>query len=123
MSLFFFSSRRRHTRFDCDWSSDVCSSDLVYANTTRAIYASNSTGAKVWNNTAYSVVGDALRFENSSNASVRNNILWVEAGSAIFVASNAQTGFTSDRNILYKGAGGGASIGFWDNAPRSHLRD
>src|SRR2546430_8873434 len=27
-SFFFFSSRRRHTRFDCDWSSDVCSSDL-----------------------------------------------------------------------------------------------
>src|SRR5688572_32797582 len=26
----FFSSRRRHTRFDCDWSSDVCSSDLLY---------------------------------------------------------------------------------------------
>src|SRR2546430_912978 len=29
--FFFFSSRRRHTRFDCDWSSDVCSSDLVEA--------------------------------------------------------------------------------------------
>src|SRR5206468_5908796 len=26
--LFFFSSRRRHTRSDRDWSSDVCSSDL-----------------------------------------------------------------------------------------------
>src|SRR5260370_13036359 len=26
---FFFSSRRRHTRFKCDWSSDVCSSDLL----------------------------------------------------------------------------------------------
>src|SRR5690242_21260957 len=26
--LFFFSSRRRHTRLTCDWSSDVCSSDL-----------------------------------------------------------------------------------------------
>src|SRR2546430_572341 len=26
--LIFFSSIRRHTRFDCDWSSDVCSSDL-----------------------------------------------------------------------------------------------
>src|SRR5260370_9891351 len=25
---FFFSSRRRHTVFKCDWSSDVCSSDL-----------------------------------------------------------------------------------------------
>src|SRR2546430_6649843 len=29
--FFFFSSRRRHTRFDCDWSSDVCSSDLRQA--------------------------------------------------------------------------------------------
>src|SRR5207302_4288777 len=28
-SLFFFSSRRRHTRFSRDWSSDVCSSDLT----------------------------------------------------------------------------------------------
>src|SRR5260370_40819139 len=27
--IFFFSSRRRHTRFKCDWSSDVCSSDLI----------------------------------------------------------------------------------------------
>src|SRR5438309_6861426 len=26
---FFFSSRRRHTRWNCDWSSDVCSSDLL----------------------------------------------------------------------------------------------
>src|SRR5690606_39970639 len=29
LSVFFFSSRRRHTRFSRDWSSDVCSSDLV----------------------------------------------------------------------------------------------
>src|SRR2546430_1123735 len=27
-TFYFFSSRRRHTRCDCDWSSDVCSSDL-----------------------------------------------------------------------------------------------
>src|SRR2546430_2196471 len=32
-TFFFFSSRRRHTRFDCDWSSDVCSSDLLRART------------------------------------------------------------------------------------------
>src|SRR6266516_981493 len=30
--LFFFSSRRRHTRSYGDWSSDVCSSDLVVAD-------------------------------------------------------------------------------------------
>src|SRR5262250_3597946 len=29
MFFFFFSSRRRHTRYIGDWSSDVCSSDLV----------------------------------------------------------------------------------------------
>src|SRR2546430_6912735 len=28
--FFFFSSRRRHTIFDCDWSSDVCSSNLSF---------------------------------------------------------------------------------------------
>src|SRR5438309_8792473 len=28
--FFFFSSRRRHTRWNCDWSSDVCSSDLLF---------------------------------------------------------------------------------------------
>src|SRR5690242_21091017 len=31
--FFFFSSRRRHTRLTCDWSSDVCSSDLIDAIT------------------------------------------------------------------------------------------
>src|SRR5205085_7999907 len=34
---FFFSSRRRHTRFDCDWSSDVCSSDLSVRNFARGV--------------------------------------------------------------------------------------
>src|SRR5438270_139699 len=39
---FFFSSRRRHTRFDCDWCSDVCSSDLVASAQTK-----NQSGAEV----------------------------------------------------------------------------
>src|SRR2546426_6081117 len=30
LSFFFFSSRRRHTRLQGDWSSDVCSSDLYF---------------------------------------------------------------------------------------------
>src|SRR5699024_11734270 len=32
VSVFFFSSRRRHTRSKRDWSSDVCSSDLLSKN-------------------------------------------------------------------------------------------
>src|SRR2546430_14570960 len=42
-SLFFFSSRRRHTRFDCDWSSDVCSSDLVDVISTQEIADNGQT--------------------------------------------------------------------------------
>src|SRR3989454_4440907 len=38
--FFFFSSRRRHTRLQGDWSSDVCSSDL-YAVDVRVIAATN----------------------------------------------------------------------------------
>src|SRR5260370_16653260 len=34
-AFFFFSSRRRHTRFKCDWSSDVCSSVLSRRRHTR----------------------------------------------------------------------------------------
>src|SRR2546430_1134648 len=40
--FFFFSSRRRHTRFDCDWSSDVCSSDLCCPLSTRSAPAAYS---------------------------------------------------------------------------------
>src|SRR3712207_6893536 len=37
---FFFSSRRRHTRYWRDWSSDVCSSDLVADGETLAVAGS-----------------------------------------------------------------------------------
>ena len=37
--FFFFSSRRRHTRLQGDWSSDVCSSDLVLQNVTPQVMA------------------------------------------------------------------------------------
>src|SRR5256886_1657789 len=48
-SVFFFSSRGRHTRFDCDWSSDVCSSDLVreVASKTNDLAGDGTTTATV----------------------------------------------------------------------------
>src|SRR5882762_5561342 len=49
--FFFFSSRRRHTRFKCDWSSDVCSSDLpgegIYNDSAGSIEG-NSPFQAVW---------------------------------------------------------------------------
>src|SRR5688572_31310929 len=41
--FFFFSSRRRHTRFDCDWSSDVCSSDLERLADTEKLFSAGVT--------------------------------------------------------------------------------
>src|SRR6266849_4049542 len=38
MFFFFFSSRRRHTRSTRDWSSDVCSSDLISADVAYAVW-------------------------------------------------------------------------------------
>src|SRR2546422_5812761 len=42
--FFFFSSRRRHTRCSRDWSSDVCSSDLLAAGQTVMTLASSTLG-------------------------------------------------------------------------------
>src|SRR6201997_253044 len=39
--VMFFSSRRRHTRWNCDWSSDVCSSDLTWLP---SLFQNTSTG-------------------------------------------------------------------------------
>src|SRR2546430_7308836 len=44
--FFFFSSRRRHTRFDCDWSSDVCSSDLWGPTSDIAVLTADATPAR-----------------------------------------------------------------------------
>src|SRR5438034_10857482 len=44
--FFFFSSRRRHTRSLCDWSSDVCSSDLSIAGCQQCCGTKPGFGAK-----------------------------------------------------------------------------
>src|SRR5206468_9960296 len=49
--FFFFSSRRRHTRSDRDWSSDVCSSDLIdwlLSLTWRVVRTTPGTWQRVW---------------------------------------------------------------------------
>src|SRR3978361_1968526 len=43
MVPFCFSSRRRHTRWNCDWSSDVCSSDLPAGQSTQMIVGATPT--------------------------------------------------------------------------------
>src|SRR5256885_208730 len=45
---FFFSSRRRHTRLQGDWSSDVCSSDLPRIRRTGVLTGAFCLGAGIW---------------------------------------------------------------------------
>src|SRR2546430_5784307 len=58
--FFFFSSRRRHTRFDCDWSSDVCSSDLPAPSSTRRIM--KSVGSQSHTDSDFSAVRRATAY-------------------------------------------------------------
>src|SRR5690606_31359218 len=70
---FFFSSRRRHTRFSRDWSSDVCSSDLY-------------TSATFTGNKSYNVPGLTQGKLDSSLVLAyyipENSIAWYPVGGA-----------------------------------------
>src|SRR5262249_56261222 len=59
--FFFFSSRRRHTRLVSDWSSDVCSSDLLCAS--QAPPAATSSRRKVDASTGPSTLPEPCRSE------------------------------------------------------------
>src|SRR5256885_11586885 len=54
LSFFFFSSRRRHTRLQGDWSSDVCSSDLLFL----ALIALKSAGIVAASPATFVTLGD-----------------------------------------------------------------
>src|SRR2546426_5427296 len=50
-NLFFFSSRRRHTRLQGDWSSDVCSSDIMIRHTRlQGDWSSDVCSSDLWLN-------------------------------------------------------------------------
>src|SRR5258706_11838211 len=69
ISLFFFSSRRRHTRLVSDWSSDVCSSDLGTGGTQRlARLVNKSTAIELM------TTGETFDFERGKDLGIVNQI-------------------------------------------------
>src|SRR5690606_40577351 len=72
---FFFSSRRRHTRFSRDWSSDVCSSDLLGGMLLAAAYRRLNLA----------VLKESVFLTAKTSAMV----CWLFVGSAIFSAAFA----------------------------------
>src|SRR5437899_11921873 len=63
--VFFFSSRRRHTRCLSDWSSDVCSSDLFTSGTTGV-----PKGATLTHRNLLVTVGSMVRLLNLDDTDV-----------------------------------------------------
>src|SRR6266480_2606864 len=72
--FFFFSSRRRHTRLTCDWSSDVCSSDLASA-TVRSWLEEEGDHTRVMVHTTMNVTGRPAQFGRGVMADVSGRII------------------------------------------------
>src|SRR5256886_9668849 len=90
--IFFFSSRRRHTRFDCDWSSDVCSSDLINTAVLEAVPEFSRDGHWMFFNRVGGP-GSLGGFDIwvSHREKVHDDFAWetaVNLGSAVNAASN-----------------------------------
>src|SRR3989454_4820195 len=100
--FFFFSSRRRHTRLQGDWSSDVCSSDLE-----RGVYRSTDGGA-TWQPvlTKDENTGAVDLAFDPANSQTVFAVLWAarqapwEVGSSWTISAN---------NGLYKSSDGGTT--------------
>src|SRR4030066_1709056 len=81
--FFFFSSRRRHTRFKCDWSSDVCSSDLR-EHEGKTLAALKKLGGKA-------SVDQLMRETGSPDAAVMRSVLTLQEKGLIQSNEKKQT--------------------------------
>src|SRR5256885_7781893 len=91
--IFFFSSRRRHTRLQGDWSSDVCSSDLrtilVGQNVTFAVGATGTSPTYQWRFNGADISGATLASYSLANVQTSN------AGNYSVVVTNILNSVTS----------------------------
>src|SRR5690242_20810643 len=86
--FFFFSSRRRHTRLTCDWSSDVCSSDLASCPTINSFTATTSNIVAGGSST--------LQWSTSNAAQVLLNGNPVSTSGSVTVTPNRSEEHTSE---------------------------
>src|SRR5205807_9280105 len=82
--FFFFSSRRRHTRLQGDWSSDVCSSDLVAFDSRNDLYICDSgsnRNRKVDHETGIitTIIGTGQHGFNGDGPAISVNLTWPAA--------------------------------------------
>src|SRR2546430_6300177 len=87
--MFFFSSRRRHTRFDCDWSSDVCSSDLKLFGRCRCQekFGSKRPESSIWSRSSISSARECRNREQLGRP--LNRFLHPAAGASVKSQDNS----------------------------------
>src|SRR5713101_9304280 len=95
--FFFFSSRRRHTRLTCDWSSDVCSSDLHPTSDNRI---STKLGSAMTLPTSCLYPGPALRYSPPLAARVACTGEGTRANETLYCARRADRHADCVRYVL-----------------------
>src|SRR5260370_38380298 len=100
--FFFFSSRRRHTRFKCDWSSDVCSSDLPVTQTPGRNVCTTSTRSRCASITA-SMDLYAIGVSSVTSASLRHSTQaeGLQVRAQVAAARIADAEFLDDPRIVH----------------------
>src|SRR5690606_40557426 len=98
---FFFSSRRRHTRFSRDWSSDVCSSDLHPTRISLAFHTSSGT-VDISSSLSGGSVGGLLDARRELIDPARNELGRIAVG----IAERSE-----ERRVGKEGRAGGAQLG------------
>src|SRR5690606_1127538 len=91
MIFFFFSSRRRHTRFSRDWSSDVCSSDLI---TQDAIWGADKP---------YVILHSALIDAGKTLTIEPGCKIYMHADSRLYVLGRLLANGTKEDSIIFQG--------------------
>src|SRR5713101_5595062 len=96
--FFFFSSRRRHTRLTCDWSSDVCSSDLFDSQSDTGTHSLNHCCRNLFLSGQGLLNNWGLQFRSWPLRSPRGSGLPVGQGGSREPSSSDQSQFGSQRN-------------------------
>src|SRR5690606_31943832 len=113
--FFFFSSRRRHTRFSRDWSSDVCSSDLYWE---LSFPVSGFSGFFITSDN--SPLSVKLKQISATNVGTRNRVDWTSASEEVgtqYVLERSADGRRFEQIAEVSGVGSGSSYTYWDEQP------
>ncbi len=98
--------------------------NIIYDNSVAGLHFagfSNSVGMLVANNLFYQVGADSVRATSSSQIQLRNNIITQLGGNAFNIADDAQSGFSSDYNLIDLRNGG--TLGQWGSTAFTSLAD